>query len=617
MAIESGTRRYAANPADLPRGTLVELFFGAIDRYGHDAALQAKVGGEWRSISHRELETRVRRIVLAFRTFGLERGDRIAILSENRPEWAMVDYATLCFGGLDVPIYSTLPANQIAFILKDSGTRLICVSTADQLGKILEVRDELPALERIIVFDEVEATHPDVMTLDQVLDLGAREEAAGKGADFRERALQAMPDDLATLIYTSGTTGQPKGVMLTHNNLYSNTRAVEDVLTVGPDDVALSFLPLSHVFQRMVDYYLFGHGVTIAYVSSFDLVPQSLVEVRPTVVVSTPRVYEKLYARVMSATGLRRRLVLWARNVGRRWADAKLAGRRPGLTTRLQHAIADRLVFSKIRERIGGRLRFFVSGAAPLNSEVAKFFYAARITILEGYGLTETSPVTNVNTPEAFRIGTVGKPVAGTEIMIADDGEILVRGPQVMKGYFNNPEATREAIDEDGWFHTGDVGVMDEEGFLRITDRKKDLIVTAGGKNIAPQPIENQVKASRFVAEAVMLGDRRPYPILLVVPSFDDVLRWARSEGITETDRHVLIGDPRVQSMIEAEVNRKLEGLARYELPKKIALLPEEFSIERGELTPTLKVRRRVVEDHYRQVIESLYGQEAEVVAES
>lgn len=616
MSTQSGVLTYAANPADLPRGTLVQLLFETIDRHQKADALREYVAGAWRSISHNEIEERVRRIALALPVLELERGDRIALLSENRPEWALADYAILCFGGLDVPIYATLPPDQIGFILRDSGARAIFVSTAEQLAKILEVRSGLPALTRIIVFDDVEIEDPGVMTLRQVLEVGAREEAAGRGEGFRERALVAQPDDLATILYTSGTTGAPKGVMLTHNNIYSNTQAVETVLPVGENDVSLSFLPLSHIFERMVDYFLFSHGITIAYVASFDRVVQSMAEVRPTVVVSTPRVYEKLYTAVLSATGIRRRLVFWARSVGARWTEARLAGQSPSLWIRLQHRLADRLVFSKIRERIGGRLRFFISGGAPLDANIARFFYGAGILILEGYGLTETSPVTNVNTPDNVRFGTVGRPVPGTEIRIADDGEILVRGPQVMRGYFQQLEATHEAIDEEGWFHTGDIGELDADGFLRITDRKKDLIVTAGGKNIAPQPIENAIKRSRYVAEAVVLGDRHPYPIVLVVPDFDHLSPWAEALGISSTDRRALVRDARVRDKLEEEVFRRVQELAHYEQPKRMAILPEEFSIERGELTPTLKVRRRVVEDHYSKVIADLYSGSEQVIAE-
>lgn len=608
MTTQPGTRKYAAEPADLPSGTLVQLFFDATDQYRREDALLVKEGESWRAISHDEVERRVRHLALALGVLGVDRGDRVAIVSENRPEWAISDYAALCHGALLVPIYQTLLPNQIAYILQDSGARLLFVSTREQLDKVLAVWDTVPSLEHVIVFDDVATEREGVLTLEAALELGEAAESRGAAEGFRERALEAAPDDVATVLYTSGTTGQPKGVMLTHQNIFSNVQAVYRVLDFSKADTSLSFLPLSHILQRMVDFALFGRGVSIAYVSSLDQVAAAMSEVRPTVVVSTPRVYEKLYSRILSATGVKRRLVLWSRRVALEWADRVLAGERPSLGLRLRHPVADRLVFSKVRAAIGGRLRFFVSGAAPLAPELARFFFGAGVTILEGYGLTETSPVTNVNRPDSIRIGTVGPPVPGTEIAIADDGEILVRGPQVMKGYFNLPEATAEAIDSDGWFRTGDIGELDADGYLKITDRKKDLLVTAGGKNIAPQPLENEIKTSRYIAEAVMLGDRRPYPIVLVVPDFDAIAGWAEAKGITERDRVALVRHPDVQAKLEREVERKVEPFARYEKPKKVAVLEREFSIEGGELTPTMKVRRRVVEERYAAVIEALYG---------
>lgn len=608
MTTQPGTRKYAAEPADLPSGTLVQLFFDATDQYRREDALLVKEGESWRAISHDEVERRVRHLALALGVLGVDRGDRVAIVSENRPEWAISDYAALCHGALLVPIYQTLLPNQIAYILQDSGARLLFVSTREQLDKVLAVWDTVPSLEHVIVFDDVATEREGVLTLEAALELGEAAESRGAAEGFRERALEAAPDDVATVLYTSGTTGQPKGVMLTHQNIFSNVQAVYRVLDFSKADTSLSFLPLSHILQRMVDFALFGRGVSIAYVSSLDQVAAAMSEVRPTVVVSTPRVYEKLYSRILSATGVKRRLVLWSRRVALEWADRVLAGERPSLGLRLRHRVADRLVFSKVRAAIGGRLRFFVSGAAPLAPELARFFFGAGVTILEGYGLTETSPVTNVNRPDSIRIGTVGPPVPGTEIAIADDGEILVRGPQVMKGYFNLPEATAEAIDSDGWFRTGDIGELDADGYLKITDRKKDLLVTAGGKNIAPQPLENEIKTSRYIAEAVMLGDRRPYPIVLVVPDFDAIAGWAEAKGITERDRVALVRHPDVQAKLEREVERKVEPFARYEKPKKVAVLEREFSIEGGELTPTMKVRRRVVEERYAAVIEALYG---------
>jgi long-chain acyl-CoA synthetase len=617
MATGQTTRNYVANPGELPGGTLVELFFDAVDKYGKPDALLRKSGGAWQPWSHARILEEVRLAALALQAMGIDRGDRLAILSENRPEWALADYATLCLGAWDVPIYPTLPASQIAYLLNNSGARLIFVSTAEQLHKIRSLRTDTPGVQTIVVFDDVAAGSSDVITWRQLLELGQREQQEGKGEGFRERALATRPQDVATLLYTSGTTGEPKGVMLTHGNIASNVQAAAEAFDVGPSDVALSLLPLSHIFERTVSYLLFSRGVTIAYAESIEAVPANLLEVRPTLVASVPRLYEKIHARVLAATGVKRRLVNWAAAVGNRRAAALLAGRQPPAGTRMQYALADRLVFSKLRERTGGRLRFFISGGAPLSLEIAKFFYSAGILILEGYGLSETSPVTNVNTPSEFRFGTVGKPVRGTEIMLAEDGEILVRGPQVMNGYYGKPEATAEAIDADGWFHTGDVGEIDQDGYLRITDRKKDLIVTAGGKNIAPQPIENRVKLNRYVAEAVMIGDRRPYPVLLIVPDFEALKTWiAQQSGIAETDRSAILADPRVRRLFEDEVLGMLTDLARFERPKRIALLEHEFSVDTGELTPTLKVRRRVVEDRHRAVIEALYEQHEPVAAE-
>ncbi len=609
MAPDS-TRQYAANPADLPRGTLLELFFHAVDEVDSEDALRHRVApGEWRSISHRAFLERVRHTSLGLRALGLERGQRVAILSENRPEWAQADWAALCAGITDIPVYDTLPSNQVAYILKDAEIRLIFVSSPEQLAKVQEIWDEVPSLERAVLFD---GTSDDarVLTLAKLQEQGAEEEAAGRGSDFRERALATQPDDVATMLYTSGTTGPPKGVLLSHNNIYSNVQAVDRAFYAGPEDVAVSFLPLSHILERMVDYWLFSHGVTIAYVHDIQLVADSLVEVRPTIAVSTPRLYEKVYDRVMSQTGAKGKIVSWAAGVAREWTAAKMAGRSPGIATALQRPVADRLVFHKLRGRIGGRLRFFISGGAPLAQHVATFFYGAGVLVLEGYGLTETSPVTNVNTEADLRFGTVGKPVAGTEIMIADDGEILVRGPQVMQGYFNRPEDTAAVIDSDGWFHTGDIGEIDHDGYLRITDRKKDLIVTAGGKNIAPQPIENRVKESPFIDEAVMVGDRRPYPVLLLVPNPEKLSEWAASQGM-DASAGGFLADPRTVEKLEAEsLGRLGEGFARFERPKKVALLDAEFSVGGGELTPTQKVKRRVVEERYRDAIEGLYNEE-------
>jgi long-chain acyl-CoA synthetase len=602
------TSRHA--PANVPV-TLNHLFYDAVERFDRPNALQVKVGGVYQPISHRTLAARVRQVGLGLRALGLARGERVAILSENRPEWAIADYACLTAGYVDVPIYPTLPADQIRCLLADAETSAIFVSTEQQARKIAAIRDSLPSLRWVIGFDPDAVTRVD-LSLTALEARGVGLEGTPEGRGYRDAALQAVPDDLATIIYTSGTTGEPKGVMLTHGNIAANAAAVREIIHFTGEDVSLSFLPLSHILERMFDYLMFAVGVSIAYVESIDTVLANLGEVRPTIVVAVPRVYEKVYARVLEnalASGaIRKRIFFWARAVGMRWAEARLAGRSPGVALALQHALARRLVFSKLHERLGGRIRYFVSGGAPLAPDINRFFYGAGLMILEGYGLTETSPVIAVNTPTHFRVGTVGRPIPGVEVRIAPDGEILTRGPNVMKGYYKKPEATREVIDAEGWFHTGDIGTLDAEGFLRITDRKKDLIVTAGGKNIAPQPIENRIKTNKFVAQAVVLGDRRPYPIVLVVPNFEQLERWARYKGILYTDRRQFLAQPPVRAKIEREVFGTLGGLASFETPKKVGVLEEDFSLERGELTPSLKVRRRVVEERYKALIESLYA---------
>jgi len=594
-------------------GTLNQLFFEAAERYDKPDALQFKSGGQYRPISHKVLLERVRHLARGLRLADVLRSDRVAILSENRPEWAIADYACLTAGLTDVPLYPTLPAEQIAYILRDSGAVAIFVSNAEQAAKIASIRRELGALRTIIAFDEGVAGAD--TTLSALEALGAKGESDDTNAAYRRLADEVKPGDLATLIYTSGTTGPPKGVMLTHDNIHSNVAATRDRIPFGGDDVSLSFLPLSHIFERMGDYMMFATGTSIAYAEGIDSVPINMQETRPTIVLSVPRLYEKMYARVLQnalASGaIKRRIFFWAKGVAERWSDVKLAGGRVKWLLGKEYAIAQALVFSRVRERTGGRLRYFVSGGAPLATEINKFFYGIGLTILEGYGLTETSPVIAVNTPDAFRIGTVGKPVQGVEIKIAADGEILTRGPHVMKGYFNNPTATAEAIDAEGWFHTGDIGEL-RDGYLAITDRKKDIIVTAGGKNIAPQPIENRVKTNKYVSQAVMIGDKRKFPSMLIVPNFEQLESWAKQRNILWTDRSQLLTMPTIQAKMNKEVMSELDGLAHFESPKKIALLEHDFSIERGELTPTQKVKRRVVDQHYKPLIDSLYEETPE-----
>jgi long-chain acyl-CoA synthetase len=607
---------YASNPAEIPEATLVEFFFEAVERSENLPAFRYHAGGTWHDLSHAEALEQVRAVSTALRASGLGRGDRAAILAENRPEWALADYACLAAGIVDVPIYATLMPEQIRYIMADSEVRAAFVSDGEQLAKVQQIRGQLEALELVVVFDPPPGTLPDGVV--SWADFLAKGRAAGAGDSpeaFMEEALSARPSDLATILYTSGTTGDPKGVMLTHRNLTSNVLAASRVLVIDERDTTLSFLPLSHVFQRMVDYLLFSRGCVIAYARSIETVPDDLKAIRPTIVVSVPRLYEKVYAKVTSATGVKGALVGWARGVGEQWARAKLDGREPSAGVRLQYGLAKKLVFSKIAAGVGGRLRYFVSGGAPLAPDINRFFFASGVMILEGYGLSETSPVTNVNNPadfpNNFRIGTVGKPVAGTEVRIAEDGEILVRGPGVMKGYLNRPEETAEVIDAEGWFHTGDIGEIDDDGFLRITDRKKDIIVTAGGKNVAPQPIENRLKKNRFLDQPVLVGDRERFITLLLVPDFEALEAWAKQEGISAGDRRALLEEPRVQAHLQAQVEGELSELARYEMPKKLVLLDAPFTIEDGSLTPTQKVKRRVVQERLAARLGEVYAEDS------
>jgi long-chain acyl-CoA synthetase len=590
--------------------TLNDLFFDAVEQYSSKAAaLRYKAGGTWHDITHQEMARRVKHAALGLRELGVQPGDRVAIMSPNRPEWAIADFACLTARCADVPVYPTLPAKQAAHVLRDSGAVAAFVADAEQYAKVAETRADIPALRHVIVFDG-EPADGSAMTMGALEKLGASAES--RTPNYERDARAAKPDDVATLIYTSGTTGDPKGVMLTHRNFTSNVVGSLPRLPVSSDDSALSLLPLSHSFERLGGHYaLFHAGVTIAYAESIELVAANMQEVRPTVVLAVPRLYEKIYGRVLenalAGSSVKRRIFFWAKRNGEAWADLVLAGKPVPAGLGLKRAIADRLVFSKLRARTGGRIKFFVSGGAPLSADIAKFFYAAGLRILEGYGLSESSPVICLNPLEKPKLGTVGPAIAGVEVRIAEDGEILARGPNIMKGYHNKPDATREAVDADGWLHTGDIGELDAEGYLRITDRKKDIIVTAGGKNIAPQPIENLIKTNGFVANAVMIGDKRKFPIMLVVPNRDALLKWATERGLPTTDYEALLRHPDAVAKVEREVMANLRDLASYETPKKFILLATDFSIESGELTPTLKVKRRVVEQRYKDLIEEAF----------
>lgn len=564
--------------------------------------------GVWHPIATAEFCRRVRDLGLGLRRLGVARGDRVALLSENRPEWTASDHAILAIGAVTVPVYPTLVAEQVAHILKDSGASAVIVSSPDQLEKMRAVRGGLPALRQVVVMDAGAGPPPAAHSWHDVADSGAAEPDAA----FAAEVAAVRPDDLASIIYTSGTTGAPKGVMLTHANLVANVAASCEVIPFARQDVCLSILPLSHVYERVVEFCYLYRGATIAYAESMDEVARNFQEVRPTIACGVPRLFEKIHKRMLDAGAAlprpRRDIFFRALDIARRFGALAGAGRRPGPLLRGAHALAERLVFRTLRERLGGRLRMFISGGAPLQREIAEILYGAGILVLEGYGMTETGTVVAVNRPDALRLGTVGPPIPGVEVRTADDGEILVRGPSIMKGYWNNEAATREVL-RDGWLRTGDIGRIDPDGFLAITDRKKELLKTSGGKMIAPQPIENALRSDPLIAQAVVVGDRRRFVGALLVPAFDRLERHARDAGIMAPDRRALIRDPKMTALFEASVEKVNGRLARFEQIKKFRLLERELSPERGEITPTLKYVRTAIERSFRDEIEGMYAE--------
>ena len=535
---------------------------------------------------------------------GVGRGDRVMLLTDNRPEWHMVDLATVDLGAADVPVYGTLTPAQISYQIKDSGSKVAIAENADQMAKFLQIRNECPDLTHLIQIEGPCAAG--VLPLAEVVDSGQSGDA---GDLFWQRAEKIGAEDVLTLIYTSGTTGNPKGVTLTHENLVQNVLPSAERASVSPEDFCLEFLPLCHVFERMLGYLYMYRGVTKAYCSVYH-VGDLVATIKPTVFASVPRIYEKVYDKVMdkvnNAPPIRRALFNWALGVGRKNYPLQIAGKEPG---GISYALANRLVLSKVREALGGRLRFCVSGGAPLPLFTNEFFHSIGIRILEGYGLTETSPVISVNgfAGGKSRLGTVGQAISNVEAKIAEDGELCVKGPSVMKGYWNLPEKTAEVFDSDGFFLTGDIAEIDGDGFIRITDRKKDLIVTAGGKNIAPQPIEAELKRSGLVDNAVIIGDRRPFLVVLLSPNTEALEAWAENEGISFTSTEEITRHPKLVEAFAAVVENTNENLASYEQIKKHSVLPLMLSIEDGTLTPTLKVKRRVVEKQYLELIEGLY----------
>jgi long-chain acyl-CoA synthetase len=589
--------------------TLCDIFLAAAAS-GKPDLLISKVAGAWQPISARDFGFTVRTLSLGLNALGIQPGERVAILSENRPEWAMADYAILCAGAWSVPIYPTLPAAQIAPLLNDCGARAIFVSNLEQLGKVLTIRPQVPSLENVILLDGNPPAEPGFWTFHAVVDRG-RPTLEMSPAVFDQRAARVKPEDVATVIYTSGTTGEPKGSMLTHSNFVSNVLAGCDVVPFTADAVALSFLPLSHVFERMLDYAYLHKGASIAYAESIDKLAANFTEVNPHCFGAVPRVYEKVHARIMAkveaGSPIKRKLFAWAERVGRERVPYVTSGEALPAALARKAAIADALVFKKIRAALGTRFRFAVSGGAPLSADLAAFFIGAGVAVYEGYGLTETSPVIAVNGPGRWRVGTVGKPIGGVEVRIADDGEILTRGPHIMKGYFNKPEATREAIGADGWFHTGDIGQLDADGFLAITDRKKDLIVLAGGKKAAPQPIENALKQSPFIEMPIVIGDRQRFLAALLVPNFARLKDWAASSS-RNVRWDAIDADPEVRALYQREIDAYNRDRPHHEQIRAFALLPSELTIEDGSVTPTLKVKRRTIESRYRDLIEGMYA---------
>ncbi|HTV65343.1 MAG TPA: long-chain fatty acid--CoA ligase [Bryocella sp.] len=579
--------------------TLNDIFFTLLQR-NSERVMLTRESGDWKPISARQLRCWVYATARQLQSWGIGKGDRVAILSENRPEWAVTDFACLLLGAVDVPIYATQTAEQCLYVLQNSQARIAFVSTRKQYDKLAAVREQ-SGLETIVLMDEAPGIVGTV-PMQSFLHDPPRDE----DPELDSIGERIEPDDLATLIYTSGTTGTPKGVMLTHGNLASNINVSLDMYDLDKEDLCISFLPLSHVTARHLDYALFNAGVPVAYCPVIDELPQAMKEVRPTVIVAVPRVYEKVFNQVQNkAHGVKRVLVRWALKVGAANRNVVLRGETPRA---LSWKLADALVFSKIRQGLGGRARIFVSGGAPLGKEIAAWYADIGIRIHEGYGLTETSPVIALNNPINHRLGTVGKPLPNVEVKIAEDGELLVRGPSVFKGYWKMPEETA-AVFEDGWFKTGDIASLDKDGFLSITDRKKDLIKTSGGKFIAPQPIENSLKVNPFVGEAALLGDMRRFPAVLIIPAFDFLEAWAKQHGVKFSTRKELVKSHNVQSLYQGIVEEMNQNLAQFEKLKKVLVVHEELSIADGTLTPSMKLRRRNLTERYKREIDALYAE--------
>ena len=592
--------------------TLVDAFEYMARVHKRPDTINYKSNGRWVPISSDETLRRARHIAGGLYSLGIRSGDRVAILSESRPEWTLTDAGCMFAAAIDVPIYPTLTPAQVRYILKDSGARILVLANEEKFLKIREILSECPAVEQLVFFEKSPGPEAPGISLAELERRG--EELEAQEPDLINRvAHQVQPKDLATIIYTSGTTGEPKGVMLTHANIVSNMIDASSHFLFSKDDVALSVLPLSHIFERQAMYMYLYRGLAVYFAESLETLGPNLREVRPTILVGVPRLFEKIYARIrerVAAKGkIQLALLAWAVSVATEYGRYLVDGKRiPGMLA-MKHRLANRLVFSRWREAFGGRIRVLVSGGAPLPEELGYMYLGAGIPIIQGYGLTETSPGMTSCTLQANRIGTVGRPVPNVEVRVAADGEIETRGPNVMQGYFNKPEETRAVFTDDGWFKTGDIGTIDEDGFLRITDRKKELFKTSGGKYIAPQPLEQMIKGSRFVNQVVLIGNGRRFPAALIVPDWERVNSYVQLKGIKAASRAELCKHPRIIDLFERQVAGLMPDLAQFERVKKVALLENELTIEGGELTPTMKVKRRVVDEKYRDVIDALYAE--------
>ncbi len=590
--------------------TLARMFWARADRSSAKPAQQFKRGGAWTTLTWREVGTAVREVALGLLALGRKKDDAVGILSTGRAEWVQADFAAFSAGCRTIPIYPTYPPDLVKYLVNDAEIKTLIVEDLAQLAKVIEVRRDTPGLEQVVVIRGYEGKEPWVLTWDSLRRLG-RDNEAKLQTELATRVAEGRPDDIATIVYTSGTTGPPKGVVQTHGNHMAMLKSSEQTLRVSEGDVHLLFLPLAHSFGRLESFAGVYRGLTTAFAESIDRLAQNLPEVKPHFICSVPRVFEKVYANIMTRaeTGspVKRKIFRWAVDVGKQVSEAKQARRPVPMALGVEYRIADKLVFSKLKAALGGRLRFAVSGGAPLSKEIAEFFHAAGILILEGYGLTETCPALTFNREGHYKFGSVGQAQPGVELKIAPDGEILGRGPNIAKGYFKKPQATAEVFLPDGWFATGDIGTIDSEGFLFITDRKKDLIVTAGGINIAPQNIENLLKGDPFISQAMVHGDKRPYPVALITLNPEELAKFSREKGILVTDGAALAKHPAIVERVSRIVEDRNAGLQSYAKIKKFTILPDDFTVDNGLLTPTLKVKRKIITEAHKEVLDSLY----------